>query len=83
MVAVDGGFVGGGSISGGDHGGVGGGGFGRWQVVAMVGVVVCPTTTAMCGKHNNQPKEGRSAMMAATEAKKQATTSQRDKRLRG
>jgi hypothetical protein len=38
---------------------------------------------AMRGKHNNQPKEGCAAKMPATEAKQQATTSRRDKRMRG
>jgi hypothetical protein len=64
--AAAGSFVGGCSISGGNCGGIGGGGFGRgWWVVMMVGVIVCHTTTAMRGVHNNQPEEGRAAKTPA------------------
>ncbi len=58
--------------------GVGGGVFGRWRVVAVVGVAICRTTTAMRGMHNNHPKYGRAAKMPATEAKQQALTSRQD-----
>ncbi len=78
-----GGFVGGGSISGRDCGGVGGGGFGRWQIVAGVGVVLCRTTTTMHGIHYNQPEEGLAAKIPVTDAKLQATSSRCDKRIRG
>jgi hypothetical protein len=81
--AVVSGFVSSISVSGGDCGGIGGGGFGRWRVVAVVGVVVCRTTTAMRGIHNNQPKEGCVAKMPATEVKQHSTTSWRNKRMRG
>ncbi len=81
-VVVAGGFVGGGSISGSNCGGIGGGGLGGWHVVAVVSVVVCHTTTAMCGIHSNQPKEGRTAKMPSTNATQQALTSQHDKRMR-
>ncbi len=49
----------------------------------LVGIVVCHTTTAMRGVHNNQPEEGRAAKIPATEVKLQATTSRRNKRMRG
>jgi hypothetical protein len=82
-VVATGCFVGSGSISGGNRGGVGGGGFDGGQVVVVVGIVLCRTTTAMCGVHNNQPEEGHMAKIPATEAKLQETTSQRNKRMRG
>ncbi len=71
------------SISGSNCRGVGGGGLGRWQVVVVVGIIVCRTTTALCGLHNNQPEEGHAAKIPVTEAKLQATTSPCDKRMRG
>ncbi len=38
-------------------------------MVVVVSVVVCCTTMAMRGIHNNQPKEACAAKMPATEAK--------------
>jgi hypothetical protein len=81
--AVAGSIVVGGSVSSGDHGGVGDGGFGRWRVVAVFGVVICRTTTAMGCVHNNQPEEGCAAKISATEGKLQATTSRRNERMQG
>jgi hypothetical protein len=83
MVAAAGGFVGSGSISGGNCGGIGGSGFGRLWVVAVVGVVIRPTTTAMHSIHNNQLKEGHAAKMPVTEAKQQATIGRSNERMRG
>jgi hypothetical protein len=31
--------------------------------------VICRTTAAMCGKHNNQPKEGHTVKMPLTKAR--------------
>jgi hypothetical protein len=50
---------------------------------SICGIVICHTTTAMHGEHNNKPKEGCAAKMPATEAKKQKTTSRSNKRIRG
>jgi hypothetical protein len=50
---------------------------------AILGIVICRSTTAMRGEHNNHPKQGSAAKMPAIEAKQQATTSQREKRTRG
>jgi hypothetical protein len=72
-------FVSGGNISNSNCVGNGGSSFGGWQVVAVDGVVVCRTTTAMRGVHNNQPKERCVEKMPATEAKQQATTRVRQK----
>jgi hypothetical protein len=82
MAVAAGGFINGGNVSGGDCGGVGGDGFGGWQVMAVVGIVVCRTTMAMCSVHNNQPEGGRVAKIPVAEAKLQATTSRRGKRMR-
>jgi hypothetical protein len=50
---------------------------------AIHSVVICCSTMAMHGGHNNQQKEGLTEKMPVTEAKQQATTSWRDKRTRG
>jgi hypothetical protein len=47
------------------------------------GVVICCPTTAICNKHNNQPKEECTAKMPETEAKQQATTNWHNERTRG
>ncbi len=52
-------------------------------MVAVVGVVICRTPMTMHGIHNNQQEEERAAKIPATEAKLQATTSRRNKRIRG
>jgi hypothetical protein len=54
------------SDSGGGNGNIndGVGGIGR----KGNSVVICHTTAAMCGKHNNKPKEGRTAKMPGTKA---------------
>jgi hypothetical protein len=55
----------------------------RHTTLAIRGVVICRSTTALRSEHNNQPKEGHAAKMPVTEAKQQATTSRRDERTRG
>ncbi len=55
----------------------------RRATSAIQGIVICRSTTAMCGEHLNQPNEGRTAKVPATEAKQQATTSRCNKRMRG
>jgi hypothetical protein len=55
----------------------------RHATLAIGGTVICHTTMAMHGKHNNQPKEGCAAKMPATEAKQQATASRRYERTGG
>jgi hypothetical protein len=51
--------------------------------LAIQGVVICRSTTAMLGEHINQPNEVRAAKVPATEAKQQATTSRCNERTRG
>jgi hypothetical protein len=55
----------------------------RCATSAIRGIVICHTTMAMRGKHNNQPKEEPTVKMPVTEAKQQATTSRHNKRMRG
>jgi hypothetical protein len=55
----------------------------RRAALAIRGVVICRSTTAMRGEHINQPNEGCAAKVPATEAKQQTTTSQCNKRTRG
>jgi hypothetical protein len=38
----------------------------RRATLMIRGIVICHSTTAMRGGHNNQPKEGRAAKLAAT-----------------
>jgi hypothetical protein len=53
-----------------DSGGGNGDSNGRGGGIGSKGnsIVICRTTAAMRGKHNNQPKEGRAAKMPVTNA---------------
>jgi hypothetical protein len=55
----------------------------RHATLALRGIVICRSITAMRGEHINQPNEGCAAKVPATEAKQQATTRRHNKRTRG
>jgi hypothetical protein len=53
----------------------------RRATLAIRNVAVCRITTAMCGEHNNQPKEGHTSKMPAYDPLTQLTREHRDEEV--